>query len=272
MFYTKVLSLTGLCWAATSNCVAVVGGLSMSGIRTKSRSKMCTKGFISGLLGDQSMTSVTWFSRKPLVYRAVWGGASFWTRTKLLWKVALAQDKRLCWIIRLYTCWFMVPSSTASWIFPPYWNPSYTIADGLTWPPVPSNTNINMPPILMLMYPRSSICVLQPESCLINEVTVSWWRFVQWWRRRRYTKISLGHWPPCENVISQQEYTGRWYYALMGEIQCDEWAGLWEWDLTETCLHTSESVGLPGVWNPLVMSKRPLIKIFSVSRKFSKPC
>ena len=70
-----------------------------------------------GLLDGQSMISTSWSSRKSLIAWAVWCGALSWTRTKLFWKLALAQGKRLFWSTRLYTCWFMVPSSTTSSLF-----------------------------------------------------------------------------------------------------------------------------------------------------------
>ena len=92
---TKIQSRTRLrathaCYPATSNCVVVVAGLSMSRIWTAIWSQSCSMEFISGRLDGQSMTSTSWFSRKSLVARAVWGRALSWIGTKLFRKMALA--------------------------------------------------------------------------------------------------------------------------------------------------------------------------------------
>ena len=122
---------------STSICAAAVGVLSMSQIWKAIWSQRRSMGFISGLLNGQSMTSTFWFPRKFLMVWAVSGWASWWTRTKLFWKVALAQDKRLCCSTCLYTCWFRVPSSTINSLLPPWRNPAYAMTDGPTLPSVP---------------------------------------------------------------------------------------------------------------------------------------
>ena len=107
---TKVLIISGpratqACCRATRNYVVIVGGLSMSQIWTAIWSKGCSVRFIWGRLHGQLMTSTSWFTRKSLVAWAGRGRVLSLTRTKLLWKVALAQYKRLCCSTRLYTCW-----------------------------------------------------------------------------------------------------------------------------------------------------------------------
>ena len=107
MLCVKVLSLIGLratqaCCTATRNGAAIVGEISMSRIWTAIWSQGCSKGFTSGLLDGQSVTSTSWSSEKSLVAWTVCvcvcgggGGALSWTSTKMFWKVVFAQVKRL---------------------------------------------------------------------------------------------------------------------------------------------------------------------------------
>ena len=59
-------------------------------------------GLYVGTLNGQSITSTSSFLRKSLVVQAVWWGALSLTKTKLFWKVVLAQGKRLCCSTCLY--------------------------------------------------------------------------------------------------------------------------------------------------------------------------
>ena len=125
-------------------------------IETAPWCQRCSMGIISGLLYGQSVISTTWFSRKSVVTRAG-------TKTKLFWKVALAQGEGLCCSIRLYTCWFMVPFSTNPSLLPPKWNPAHTTTDGPTLPSVPcTQTSMRCP----------SPCHLRPEPVHLCDATL----------------------------------------------------------------------------------------------------
>ena len=146
------------------------------------------------------MDPTTWFSRKSLVARAVWGGAITWTRTNLFWEVALAQRKRLSCNIRLYTCWFIVLSSTTSWPLPPWWNPAHDRWTGIAICSLHTHTHTSMglSPCRLRTRACPSVCNLNLDSfvkiqCLYWRVSQTRWRFVHWQRRRRCTNVSQGH-------------------------------------------------------------------------------
>ena len=105
-----------------------------------------------------------------------------------IWKVAPAQGGRHCCRTRLYTCFFIVPSSTTSSLSPPYWNPAHAMTDGLTLPSVPcTQTSICLSPCRLHTRARPSVwCNLNHDSSVDIQCQ-------QWQRRHWCTKVSLGH-------------------------------------------------------------------------------
>ena len=180
-------------------------------------------GFISGYLNSQSMTSI----RKSRLPRTVWCGALSWTSIKFIWKVALAHGKRLRCRTCLYTCWFMVPSSTISSLLPPKWNLAHSMIDGLTFSFIPCTQTASAAhpatyaPVWRNLNTDSSVKI----ECCQWQMFQTRWRLAHWRQRRWCIKSSLGH---CASFREWSPAARRHQMMVCTERQYPAWRIFWD--------------------------------------------
>ena len=114
-------------------------------------------------------------------------------------------------------------------------------------------------------------CTLNLDSsvmiqCRQWQMSNTRWRLAHWRRCRRCTKVSLGYRPGLQEWYLTARR--RWVmvlYALKGDVQCDEIAGLLTmiWQKPISTHHLQQVSAFLGCGNPLEMCKRPLIWRFS---------
>ena len=113
--------------------------------------------------------------------------------------------------------------------------------------------------------PSLSICVIQLECCLVSEDIV--WPMAgvpntitpkDGGTKDDALKWVYGIVPACENEILQQD-DAWWWYALTGDVQCDEYLPE-TWEKPSYTHHPQQASVFLGCWKPLVMAKMPLIR------------